>query len=108
MTWNMHLTSMSGCARGLTLVVAEQHNQTMKTITDRQAGADLSRLMKETAESHEPIQITGESESAVLISEQDWRSIEESLFLLSIPNMRESIIAGINTPISECSSDLPW
>ena len=80
----------------------------MRTITDLQAGANLSRLMTEAAESHEPIQITGKKASAVLISEQDWRSIEETLYLLSIPHMRESIREGLQTPFTECSSDLPW
>ena len=80
----------------------------MKTISERQAGADLSRWMTEAAESHEPIQITGTSGNAVLMSEPDWRSIEETLFLLSIPGMRESIREGLETPIAECSSDLAW
>ena len=80
----------------------------MKTITDLQAGAELSRLMVEAAESHEPIQITGKRASAVLVSEQDWRSIEETLYLLSIPDMRESICDGLQTPLTECSPDLPW
>ena len=80
----------------------------MKTITDRQAGADLAGLIRETSESHEPIQITGGSSNAVLVSEQDWRSIEETLYLLSIPGMRESIREGLETPLSECSPDLPW
>jgi antitoxin YefM len=80
----------------------------MKTISDLQAGPKLKQLIKEATDNHEPIQITGKQGSAVLLSEQDWRSIEETLYLLSIPGMRESIRDGMNTPIAECSSDLTW
>ena len=65
-------------------------------------------LIKETADSHEPIQITGKHNNAVLVSEDDWRAIQETIYLLSIPNMRESIIKGIDTPLSETSDKLKW
>ena len=80
----------------------------MKTITEEQARLDLPRLLEQTASSHEPVQITGERATAVLVSEEDWRSIEETLFLISIPGMRDSIQEGMQTPLSECTSELPW
>jgi antitoxin YefM len=80
----------------------------MKVITAKEAQDILQKLLEETANSHEPIQITSESSNGVLISEEDWRSIQETLYLLSIPGMRESIRDGMNTPIEECSKELTW
>jgi len=64
--------------------------------------------LDEIAESHEPVLITGKRANAVLIAENDWRSIQETLYLLSIPGMRESIRAGLNTSVEECSDRLDW
>ena len=69
---------------------------------------DLYKLLDEIAESHEPVLITGKRVNAVLISENDWRSIQETLHLLSLPGMRESIREGLNTPVEECSDKLDW
>ena len=80
----------------------------MKTVTDEQARTDLPRLLEQTAASHEPIQITGSKVNAVLVAEEDWRSIEETLYLLSVPGMRASIQEGMQTPVEECSPELPW
>lgn len=80
----------------------------MPTLTATEARAKLYRLIDEAAASHEPVVITGKRGNAVLISEDDWRSIQESLFLLNIPNMRESIQDGLATPIEECSEDIDW
>lgn len=80
----------------------------MKTVTATEARAKLYRLLEETADSSEPIQITGRKGNAVLLSEDDWRSIQETLHLLSIPGMRESILAGGREPIEECSEALEW
>ncbi|OVE74415.1 antitoxin, partial [bacterium B13(2017)] len=60
------------------------------------------------ASSHEPIQITGKRHNGILISEDDWRSIQETLYLLSIPGVRESIRKGLKTPIKNCKKDLKW
>ena len=68
----------------------------------------LGRLVDEAAASHEPILITGKRANAVLSSEDDWRAIQEPLYLLSIPGMRESIREGLQTPVSECSRELDW
>ena len=80
----------------------------MKSITATNARANLYKLIDETAENSEPIQITGKRRNAVLISEDDWRSIRESLYLLSIPGMRESIQNGIKESLDECSTEPDW
>lgn len=80
----------------------------MKTVTASKARANLYRLMEETADSSEPVQITGRRANAVLVSEEDWQAIQETLYLLSIPGMGESIREGLKTPVEECSEDLEW
>jgi antitoxin YefM len=80
----------------------------MKTLTATQARKEIYRLLDEASETHEPIQITGKRTNAVLISEDDWRSIQETLYLSSIPRMQESIIEGLNTPIEETDEELDW
>lgn len=68
----------------------------------------IHKLLDDAACSHEPIQITGKRSNAVLISESDWRAIQETLYLVSIPGMRDSIRLGLTTPIAECDKDLDW
>ncbi len=80
----------------------------MTTITASEARARLYRLIDETAETHQPLLITGKRNKAVLVSEEDWAAIQETLFLLSAPGMRESIREGMNTPIDDCSEELDW
>lgn len=80
----------------------------MTTITVSEARARLYGLLDEAAESHEPIQIRGKRHSAVLVSEDDWRAIAETLHLVSIPGMAESIRKGMKTPVGKCSSDPGW
>jgi prevent-host-death family protein len=80
----------------------------MTTIKATEARANLYKLLDQAGESHEPIQITGKRSSAILISEDDWRSIQETLYLLSIPGMRESIRKGVKTPVKKCSEKLGW
>ena len=80
----------------------------MTTLTASQARSELYKLLDKVATSHEPIQITGKRNNAVLISEEDWSSIKETLYLLSIPKMRESIKKGLKTPLKECSRKLEW
>ena len=81
---------------------------TMKTINATKARGKLYSLIDEAGNSHQPIHITGKRSNAVLISENDWNNIQETLFLLSIPKMRESIKKGLATPITECKQDLDW
>ena len=80
----------------------------MKTITATEARSNLYRLLEETTESSEPIQITGKRGNAVLVSEGDWRAIQETLHLLSIPGMRQSILEGSREPIEDCAEALDW
>ena len=80
----------------------------MTTLTATQARGRLYRLMDFIAQSHEPVHITGKRHNAVLISDEDWRSIKETLYLLSIPGMRESIRDGLKTPISKCGKTPKW
>jgi len=80
----------------------------MPTFKATDARAKLYRLIDETASSHEPIYITGRRANAVLLSEDDWRSIQETLYLLSIPGMRKSIQKGLDTPVHKCSEELDW
>lgn len=80
----------------------------MPILSATEARANLYRLIDETAANHEPITITGKRGNAVLISEEDWRAIQETLFLLNIPGMRESVREGLETPIEDCAEDLDW
>ncbi len=80
----------------------------MATITATMARKKLYRLIDEVEESHEAIHISGKRSTAVMVSESDWSSIQETLYLLSIPGMGESIRKGLKTPIEKCSKDLRW
>jgi prevent-host-death family protein len=80
----------------------------MTSLPVTQARSKLYQLLDEAAASHEPIQITGKRSNAVLICEEDWRSIQESLFLTSIPGMRESIRKGMAEPLSKASTKPGW
>ncbi len=80
----------------------------MTTHTASKARANLYRLIDQAASSHNPIQITGKRASAVLIAEDDWRSIQETLYLLSIPGMRTSIRKGLKTPLKKTFKDPGW
>jgi prevent-host-death family protein len=80
----------------------------MTTRTATQARASLYKLIDEIAKTHEPVSITGRRHNAVLLSEEDWRAIEETLYLLSMPGMRESIRKGLTTPLSKTSGKPGW
>ena len=80
----------------------------MQTLTASQARANLYRLIDQTAESHQPIAISGKKTSAVLVSSEDWAAIQETLFLLSVPGMRESIKEGMAEPLSTSATELDW
>ena len=68
----------------------------------------ISKLLDESKKSHEPIRIVGKRNAGVLLSLDDWKAIEETLYLLSIPKMRESIVRGLKTPVEKCSPERPW
>ena len=80
----------------------------MTTLSATEARKCLYSLVDDVAESHDPIQIVGKRNSAVLVSEEDWRAIQETLYLTSIPGMRESIQKGLKSQIEECSKELAW
>jgi prevent-host-death family protein len=80
----------------------------MTTLTASEARAKLYRLIDQAAEFHQPIHIAGKRRSAVLVSAEDWQSIQETLFLLSVPGMRESIREGMVDPLGESAKDLDW
>lgn len=80
----------------------------MTPVSVSEACVKLYSLIDDAVSSHEPVLITGERGNAVLLSEADWSSIQETLFLLSVPGMRESIVDGIKASADECSRELGW
>jgi prevent-host-death family protein len=73
-----------------------------------EAQQNLSGLIDTVNQSHQPIVITGEHTNAVLLSESDWTAIQETLYLLSVPGMRESLKAGMDASLSDCAEELDW
>jgi len=80
----------------------------MATLTASQAKAGLYRLIDQAAETHQPIIISGKRSNAVLISEEDWSAIQETLYLLTIPGMRESIKNAMAEPLANSKKVLKW
>lgn len=80
----------------------------MSVLKATEARSKLYSLIDEAAETHQPIVITGKRYNAVLVSEHDWNAINETLYLLSVPGMRESIRKGMNASLAECSKDIDW
>ena len=80
----------------------------MQTVTVSEARANLYKLIDETANSHQPIVIVGKRSRAVLIAGEDWDAIQETLFLLSVPGMRESIKQGMAEPLASSATELKW
>ncbi|MEZ5124641.1 MAG: type II toxin-antitoxin system Phd/YefM family antitoxin [Thermoleophilia bacterium] len=80
----------------------------MTTISATEARRLLYQLLDDVARSHEPVQITGKRSNAVLVSEDDWRAVQETLYLVSIPGMRESIIEGMAVSADELGDELDW
>jgi len=78
------------------------------TISATEARKQLYKLLDDVSQSHEPIQITGKRGSAVLVSEEDWRAVQETLYLVSLPGMRESILEGMATPVDDLEDELDW
>jgi len=79
-----------------------------KTVPISKARANIFKLVDETNSDHHPIIITGKTNDAVLLSLDDWNAIQETLYLTSIPDMKQSILKGLDTPIEECDTSLPW
>jgi antitoxin YefM len=80
----------------------------MTTLSASEARKRLYSLVDEVKETHQPVQIVGKRSSAVLVSEEDWKAVEETLYLASVPGMRESIKKGLKTPVAKCEEDPGW
>ena len=80
----------------------------MTTFTATEARAKLYKLIDDASINHEPVVITGKRGNAVLLAEGDWNAITETLHLLSVPGMRESIITGMQEPLGETATELEW
>jgi prevent-host-death family protein len=80
----------------------------MTIISATEARRQLYKLLDDVSQSHEPVQITGKRGNAVLVSEDDWRAVQETLYLVSIPGMRESILEGMATPTDDLDGELDW
>ncbi|MFA7157962.1 MAG: type II toxin-antitoxin system Phd/YefM family antitoxin [Kiritimatiellia bacterium] len=80
----------------------------MTTLTATEARKRLYTLLDDVTDSHEAVQIAGKRNSAVLVSEGDWRAIQETLYLTSIRGMKDSIIKGMRTPVNKCDKELEW
>ena len=80
----------------------------MTTVNVTEARANLYKLIDDASASHEPVVITGKRGNAVLLSEDDWNAINETLYLLSVPGMRGSIIEGMQKNFDETSTELEW
>lgn len=80
----------------------------MQSISISNARANLYNIVNSVEENHNPLLIIGKHNNAVLVSEDDWNAIQETLYLLSIPGMKESLLEGKNTPPNECSKEVDW
>ena len=80
----------------------------MTSLTATEARKRLYHLLDDVAESHEPVQIAGKRHSAVLVSEEDWQAVQETLYLTSVPEIRDSIVKGLKTPVEKCDEGLDW
>ena len=80
----------------------------MTILNVTEARANLYKLIDDTSVSHEPVVITGKRGNAVLLAEDDWNAINETLHLLSVPGMRESILEGMQESIDSAATELNW
>ena len=78
------------------------------TFTATKARANLYKIIDDSRKSHRPVVITGRRSNAVLISEDDWNAIQETLYLTSIPGLRDSIVKGMKTKVADCDKDVQW
>ena len=79
-----------------------------KVMTASQARSNIYKIMDETAETHQPIMIIGKRNNVVMLSEEDWNAIEETLYLNSVPGLADSIKNSMDAPNSEFSEDIEW
>jgi PHD/YefM family antitoxin component YafN of YafNO toxin-antitoxin module len=89
-------------------VYSSERIDNVTTLTAAEASARLDEVLDTLAESHEAVQITGQRHRGVLVSEDDWRAIQTTLYLTSVPGMKESIVEGLRTPLEQCEKELEW
>jgi antitoxin YefM len=80
----------------------------MTTLSVTEARKRLYKLLDEVADSHEAIRVVGKRKAAMLVAEEDWQAIQETLYLCSVPGMRKSILKGMRTPVNKCAGELDW
>ena len=80
----------------------------MTTLDATEAVSRLHNLIDEATQTHQPIMITGTRGNAVLLAEEDWNAINETLYLVSIPGVRESIREGMDSSLEDCERELDW
>ena len=80
----------------------------MISVTESDAREGLDRLLDKVSSSHEPVLITGEHGGVVLVGEQEWRALQETLYLISQPGVREAIVEGVGTPVDQCECEIDW
>ncbi|WP_315856327.1 type II toxin-antitoxin system Phd/YefM family antitoxin [Synechococcus sp. L2F] len=80
----------------------------MASLSATESRKRLNALNDEVTSSHEPVQITGKRGNAVLLSESDWQPVQETLHLVSISGMRESILEGLAVSAEELSDQPGW
>jgi PHD/YefM family antitoxin component YafN of YafNO toxin-antitoxin module len=78
----------------------------MKTLSSTQARTTLYQVIDDARSSHEPVQITGKRGNVVMLAEEDWNAVQETLYLLSIPGMRDSIRKGMKESVDKCSTTI--
>jgi antitoxin YefM len=92
----------------LGLLSSPERNDDVTTLTTAEASKRLDEVLDNLAESHEVVQIAGQRHSEVLVSEDDWRAIQETSYLTSVPGMKESSVEGLRMPVEECAKELDW
>ncbi len=80
----------------------------MSIVPLTKAQVKLQDLINEVSQSHEPILIPRNTSDAFLVSQEDWKGIQETIYLLSIPEVGASIVEGLATPINDCSETIEW
>jgi len=83
-------------------------DEAMTIVSAADAQTKIHALLEQTATEHKPLMITGPTSNGVLVAEEDWNALQETLYLYGIPGMRESIEAGLREPLEECSKDPGW
>jgi antitoxin YefM len=88
--------------------LSPERTDAVTTLSTTEASARLDEVLDSLAESHDVVQIAGQRHSGVLVSEDDWRAIQETLYLTGIPGMKESIVEGLRMPVEQCAKELDW